>query len=201
MSKENRREIVLASKSPRRIDLLNSIGLHFLADSDHEFIEIEDEKTPAHELVLKNAEGKAYAVAAKYSNALVIGVDTLGAVHDHVLAKPKDRADAFRMVKLLQENTHEVLTGISIIDTFTEKKLSHIEYTKITFVHMNDEEINKYLDKNEWTDKAAAYAAQGVGSLFIQKIDGDYFNVVGLPLYRLNLMLKHFDIDLLDIVK
>lgn len=195
------KQIILASKSPRRIELLKSIGLSFKVDAVHDFKEIEDEKTPAHELVLKNAEGKAAAVGAKHKNAIIIGVDTLGAVHDHVLGKPKNRADAFRMIKLLQKNTHEVLTAICIIATGTGKNLSHVESTKITFVPMSDAEINKYLDKNEWTDKAAAYAAQGVGALFIQKIEGDYFNVVGLPLYRLNLMLKHFDIDLMNIVK
>ncbi len=201
LSKENHQIIILASKSPRRIELLKLIGLKFKIDPALHFKEENDQNLSARELVLGNAVGKAEEIAKKYKKGLILGVDTVGALHDHILEKPKDRADAFRMLKLLQGNTHEVHSGMCLIDAESGKQLTFVESSKITFIMMSDEEINKYLDKNEWVDKAAAYAAQGLASIFIKSFDGDYFNVVGLPLYRLNLMLKDFDIDLLDIVK
>ncbi|MBI4127384.1 septum formation protein Maf [Candidatus Peregrinibacteria bacterium] len=201
LSKENSKTIILASKSPRRIELLRLIGLKFKVEPARRFKEENDGKLSARELVLRNAVGKALEVAEKHKKGLVIGVDTVGALHDHILEKPKHRADAFRMLKLLQGNTHEVLSGICIMDAASGEKSTYVESTKVEFAMLSDAEINKYLDKADWSDKAAAYAAQGLASLFIKAFDGDYFNVVGIPLYRINLMLKDFDIDLMDIVK
>ncbi|MEK9160137.1 MAG: Maf family protein [Patescibacteria group bacterium] len=188
-------KLILASQSPRRSDLLRSIGLTFQVDPAKNFQEIDSSARLAHEVVLINAEGKAEEVATRHPGELVLGVDTVGAFQDHVLEKPKDKADAFRMLTMLQGQTHEVLTGLYL--TNGSKKLTHIESTHITFLPLTDEEIHAYIETGEPMDKAASYAAQGIGALFIQKIDGDYFNVVGLPLYRLNLMLKEFDINLL----
>lgn len=188
-------KLILASQSPRRSDLLRSIGMDFQVDPALNFQEIDSSATPAHEVVLINAQGKAEEVAGRHPGELVLGVDTVGAFQDHVLEKPKDKEDAFRMLKMLQNQTHEVLTGLFV--TNGEKTITHIESTHITFLPLTDEEIRAYIETGEPMDKAASYAAQGIGALFIQKIEGDYFNVVGLPLYRLNLMLKEFDINLL----
>ncbi len=193
------KEFILASSSPRRKELLSSIGLKFKVCPALNFSEENTENLLAHELVLRNAIGKAEEIAKKFPNALVLGVDTVGAFHDHILEKPKDYEDAFRMLKILQGNTHEVLSGLCLIAN--GKKSTFIESTHITFLPLTDAEINEYLKIGEWTDKAAAYGAQGLASIFIKGFDGDYFNVVGLPIYRLNLMLKDFDIDLLDLVK
>ena len=187
-------ELILASQSPRRSDLLKSIGVHFQVHPSS-FKEIDSSSCLAHEVVLINAKGKADEVAAHYPGKLVLGVDTVGAFQDCVLEKPKDKEDAFRMLKMLQGKTHEVLTGLCL--TNGVKTITHVESTHITFLPLTDTEIRAYIETGEPMDKAAAYAAQGIGALFIQKIDGDYFNVVGLPLYRLNLMLKEFDINLL----
>lgn len=187
-------KLILASQSPRRSDLLSSIGLDFQVEPSS-FQEIDSSSRLAHEVVLINAKGKAQAVAPRHPGELVLGVDTVGAYLDHVLEKPKDKADAFRMLKMLQGQTHEVLTGLYL--TNGSKTVSHIESTHITFLPLTDAEIYAYIETGEPMDKAASYAAQGIGAVFIQKIDGDYFNVVGLPLYRLNLMLKEFDINLL----
>ncbi len=189
-------KLILASQSPRRSDLLKSIGLDFQVEPATTFKEIPAGNQLAHELVLINAEGKAEEVAARHPGELVLGVDTVGAYQDHVLEKPKDKDDAFRMLKMLQGQTHEVLTGLCLIRG--DKKLTHVESTHITFLPLSDEEIRWYIETGEPMDKAASYAAQGIGALFIQKIEGDYFNVVGLPLHRLNLMLKEFDIHLLS---
>ncbi len=189
------KKLILASQSPRRFDLLSSIGIDFQVEPPKNFKEIDSTDKPAHEVVLINAEGKARELAQKYPSCLVLGVDTVGAFKDHVLEKPKDKEDAFRMLKMLQGQTHEVLSGLCL--QLGDKKLTHIESTHITFLPLTDDEINAYIETGEPMDKAASYAAQGIGGLFIQRIDGDYFNVVGLPLYRLNLMLKEFDINLL----
>lgn len=169
--------------------------MDFQVDPATTFQEIPAGNKLAHELVLINAEGKAEEVAARHPGELVLGVDTVGAYQDHVLEKPKDKADAFRMLKMLQGQTHEVLTGLCLIRG--DKKVTHVESTHITFLPLSDEEIRWYIETGEPMDKAASYAAQGIGALFIQKIEGDYFNVVGLPLHRLHLMLKEFDIHLL----
>lgn len=188
-------KLILASQSPRRFDLLKSIGLDFQVEPATSFKEMAAGNTPAHELVLINAEGKAEEVAVRHPDELVLGVDTVGAYQNHVLEKPKDKDDAFRMLKMLQGQTHEVLTGLCLIRR--DEKLTHVESTRITFLPLSDEEIHWYIETGEPMDKAASYAAQGIGALFIQKIEGDYFNVVGLPLHRLHLMLKEFDIHLL----
>lgn len=191
---------ILASGSPRRKELLESIGLDFQLDLPLNYEEIHPKNRSAHEIVKINAIGKAESVARNHKNAIILGVDTVGAFKDHILEKPKNHKDAVRMLKMLQGTTHEVLTAICLIDTKTGMKKVAVESTKIEFVPMTEDEIEKYLEKGESMDKAAGYAAQGIGSIFVKSIGGDYFNVVGLPMYRLNLMLKEFDIDLLDVV-
>lgn len=187
--------LILASKSPRRSDLLASIGAHFQVEPALHFIEVDPSDVPPQELVRLNAEGKAEEIAALHPNELVLGVDTIGVFQNQVLEKPKDKEDAFRMLTMLQGQTHEVLTGLCLMRG--GKKITHIESTSVTFLPLTDDEIWAYIETGEPMDKAASYAAQGRGALFIQRMDGDYFNVVGLPLYRLNLLLKQFDINLL----
>lgn len=196
-----KKPFILASRSPRRQELLQSIGLEFLVDPPYEYEEIHPENRSAHEIVKINAIGKAESIAQNHRNAIVLGVDTVGAFQDHILEKPDDHEHAVEMLRMLEGTTHEVLTGLCIIDTETDRKITAVESTKIEFVPMTDQDIEKYLEKGESMDKAAAYAAQGIGSIFVKSFIGDYFNVVGLPMYRLNLMLKEFDISLIDIVK
>ncbi len=194
-------KIVLASQSPRRKQLLEAIGLEFTLDPPADFDEFHPADRSALELVELNAVGKAKAVAPRYENAIIIGVDTVGAMEDHILEKPKDAEDAKRMLKMMQGTTHEVLTSICLINTATDKELSATETTHIEFLPMTDEQIDAYIKTGEPMDKAAAYGIQGIASIFIKKIDGDYFNVVGLPMFRLNLMLQEFDIALMELVK
>jgi septum formation protein len=195
-----KKTFVLASRSPRRKDLLESIGLDFKIDPPLEYKEIHPENRSAHEIVLINAIGKAESIAGRWENALILGVDTIGAHHDRILEKPTDHDDAVQMLKSLQGTTHEILTGICIIDTHSGRKITAVESTEVEFTPMSDKEIETYLKTGESMDKAAAYAVQGIGSIFIKSLHGDYFNVVGLPMYRLNLMLKEFDFHLLDAV-
>ena len=195
------KKIVLASRSPRRKQLLEAIGLKFTIDPPLNYEEIHQNDRSAHEIVKRNAIGKAESMANNHSNAIIIGVDTVGSFHDHVLEKPTDHGDAVRMLKMLEGDIHEVLSGICLIDTNSGKKIIAVEETHIEFIEMSDKDIEKYLKKGESMDKAAAYAAQGIGSIFVKSFKGDYFNVVGLPMSKLNTMLKELDVNLIDIVK
>lgn len=156
-----------------------------------DFEEIKEESDLAPEAIaMHNAEGKALEIAKKHPNSLILGVDTIGAYQHHILGKPKDLEDARRILKILNGTTHEVVSGICLIDTENNRKITKAEKTLVTFTKMSPQEIDAYLGSGESMDKAAAFAIQGLGSLFIEKIDGDYFNVVGLPIFRLYQMLK-----------
>ncbi len=203
-------QIVLASKSPRRIQLLREIGLEFETYTP-EFKEktgstIETANDPAtspddaHSLSLHNASGKAQEASRRFKNAIIIGVDTVGESHGHILGKPKDREDAKRLIRLISGTTHKVVSGVAIIKTSRgkpTKTLTATTETLVTMEKMQEEEIAKYIDSGEGDDKAAAYAIQGKGSLFIKKIEGDYFNVVGLPIYIIKKLLKKFKVQLI----
>lgn len=203
-------QIILASKSPRRIELLREIGLEFVSYSP-DFEEETGESTAqstaqptnpktATDLALHNAIGKAQEASRRFKNAIIIGVDTVGESHGHILGKPKDREDAKRLIRLISGTTHKVVSGVAVIRTSEGRKtrtLSATTETLVTMEKMDEKEIDAYIESGEGDDKAAAYAIQGKGSLFIKKIEGDYFNVVGLPIYTLKKLLKSFDISLL----
>lgn len=196
-----KRTLILASQSPRRRALLESLGFEFEQDVSMNF----QEKSPADEdpfsLVLENAKGKAMDVAERHPDSIIIGVDTLGHCNGEILEKPKDKSDAFRMLKLLQGRSHEILTGLFVLDSKNGQSESCVEKTTVHFLPLSDEEINRYILTGEPMDKAAAYAVQGIGSLFINRLEGDYFSVMGLPISRLFSILKQFDINLLFEVK
>ncbi|MFA6917630.1 MAG: Maf family protein [Candidatus Gracilibacteria bacterium] len=186
------KQLILASKSPRRKQLLEEIGLEFeIYPSD---FEEKNEGILPEELVIHNAIGKAQDVARHHRNALIIGVDTLVAFQDHIIGKPKDREDAKRILRLLSNTTHKVISGICVMDADTKKTISAIETTFVTIDRLDEDDIESYVNSGEGEDKAAGYAIQGKGSVFVKKIEGDYFNVVGLPIFRLRMILKEFGI-------
>lgn len=135
---------------------------------------------------------KAEAVARRHPDALVIGADTIVVLKDEVLGKPKNAQDARKMLARLSGNTHAVITGFAIIDGKTGKKVSRTVITKVSFRKLSEREIAEYVAKGESLDVAGAYALQSLGSTLIRKIDGDYSNVVGLPLAALVRALKKF---------
>lgn len=185
------RHIVLASKSPRRLELLKEIFLDFEVDGS-----LKEEKKPFY-VRLKNtskylAKQKAKDVFKRHLNDVVIGADTIVYVNHQVLGKPKDFDDAKRMISLLSNKTHEVITGVCIIskdfiDTFKV-------VTKVTFRKITNEEIDKYCNLKTIYDKAGAYAIQNEAKDFVIKIVGEYSNVVGLPLEKLKEKLKEHSI-------
>lgn len=188
------RQIVLASKSPRRKELLDAIKVDFLVHPSD--FEEKDTHLSAEELALHNAIGKAQDVARHYKDALIIGVDTVVAFNEHMIGKPSDREDAKRILRLLSNTTHKVISAICVIDSKSKKNVSGLETTFVTMDRLDEEDIESYVNSGEGEDKAAGYAIQGLGSLFVKKIEGDYFNVVGLPIFRLRKLLKEFGIKI-----
>lgn len=189
-------QIILASKSPRRIALLQEIGLEFVSYSP-KFDEKEGEQNEnPEEIATHNAIGKAIEAVKHFKNALIIGVDTVVESNGHILGKPKDREDAKRLIRLISGTTHRVITAICVINTVSGKTITGVTETFVTMEKIDEEKILAYVNSGEGDDKAGAYAIQGKGALFIKKIEGDYFNVVGLPIYTLKKMLKEFKVDL-----
>ena len=191
-----KRKIILASASPRRKELLEKLDLEFSvcpADIDESLLPDED----AGMYPLRTAVQKAMAVAKTTEDALVIAADTVVAVDDDILGKPRDEAEAKAMLQRLSGREHIVITGIGVVDTASGRTLSATEQTIVYFHPLRDEEIDAYIATGECMDKAGSYGIQGKGSLLVRKIDGDYFNVMGLPLSRLYRLLLNIDADIL----
>lgn len=194
------KKIILASASPRRKELLEKIGLKFeIEPGDCE--ELADTDLETHEMVQMLSRKKAEVIARKYHNAIVIAADTVVLLGDKILGKPHSQAEARKMLRLLSGKSHVVITAFTIIDTDKKRTLSKSVETKVYIRKLNPKEINAYVKSGEPLDKAGAYAIQGLGSAIVEKIEGDYFNVVGLPLSALAESLKEFGIDIWENVK
>lgn len=173
--------LILASASPRRKELLALAGFEFdvVTSSVDEII---DPELKTHELVVSLASQKAKAVASKYTDKTVIGADTVVVLDGKVLGKPKNEQDAVDMLKALSGNTHEVYTGVYLVNGGKEK--GFYECTKVKFCTLSDEQISAYVATGEPMDKAGSYGIQGKGCVLVEGIEGDYFNVVGFPVSR-----------------
>jgi septum formation protein len=189
--------LVLASRSPRRRKLLELIGARFTVHiSPAE--EVLPEGLPPDAIVQQLALEKAAPVAALHPDALTLGADTLVVLDGAVLGKPADAADAHAMLRRLAGRTHTVYTGLALLHPATDRHLTVYEATQVTFAPLTDGEIAAYVASGAPMDKAGAYGIQDDrGALFIQRIDGDYYNVVGLPLHRLYQTLKAAFADLI----
>jgi len=195
------KKLILATASPRRIEMLNDLGIKFKAVKSS-FNEPERKKSQRpSEYVESNAKGKAEAVAAKFKNAIVVGSDTVVVYKNRVLGKPKNRKEASEYIHMLNGRTHSVYTGISLIDIKSMKKVSSHEKTLVTFRSLTELEIALYLKSIDPMDKAGAYAIQGSGALIVEKIKGCYYNVVGFPVSKLEKMLLDLDISLFKYMK
>ncbi len=182
-------KIILASASPRRRELMCFITKDFEIITAHVDETIEKGTKP-EDAVKILAFKKAQAVSEKYKGRVVIGADTIVVCDNKILGKPENEDSAFQMLRMLSGRTHYVLTGVCITDS--EKAECFYVKSDVTFFDLNDEEIKKYIESGEPMDKAGAYAIQGKGSLFVEKINGDYFNIVGLPVSILNKKLESF---------
>jgi|SRR5581483_11149788 len=187
------RKIILASASPRRKKLLEQIGLKFSVVESNFPEDLEMNLAPAklaEHLSLKKAE----TVAKKYKDAIIIGADTLVCFKNKIYGKPKDKKDAAYMLSLFSGTKHEIMSAFTIIDTSSNKILTSFEKAIVFFRKMTKEEIEWYVNTGEPMGKAGSYASQEKGGMFIEKIDGDFFTVVGLPLCKLVEKLKNFGI-------
>ena len=181
-------KVILASGSPRRRELMEMLGVTV------DIIPAKgEEKAPEHvspaELVMALASAKAHEVGdGRGEDEVIIAADTIVWVNGGVFGKPKSEDEAFSMLSVLSGHTHEVYTGVSVLRGGTEIK--EYEMSRVTFRELSPEEIKRYIATGEPMDKAGAYGAQGKGALFVRHIDGDFFNVMGLPLCRLGKMLE-----------
>lgn len=181
------KKIILASASPRRKELLSLIF------DDFEIIpsgakEIVPEGLNVFDVAEHLAKIKALDISKKYKTSLVIGADTCVIVDNKILGKPTDKSDAKNMITMLSGKTHYVVTGCSIVNN--GKVETFKEITEVEFLQLTDNEIEEYINTQEPYDKAGGYGIQGKGSLLVKKICGDYFNVVGLPVSKLNSYIK-----------
>ena len=185
---------ILASASPRRRELLEQIGLKFrifVTDADESKI---DKNLPVNLYVEELAMAKAAAAAKVLKNekdAIIIAADTVVYFDNRIMGKPKDEKDAFDMLTCLSGNMHEVCTGVCVMRISDGFSAAGCERTEVYFNELSPEKIQRYIDTGEPMDKAGAYGIQGVGALLVEKINGDYFNVVGLPLSKLSKILEN----------
>jgi septum formation protein len=187
--------IILASRSPRRKELLHQIGLDFSVDPADVDERVLPDETPEG-YTLRVALGKARGVAARAQAGLVIAADTIVVLDGEFLGKPVDTQDAERMLARLSGKAHRVITGVAVMDAATGKTFSRTSTTRVLFRSLTSQEITSYAATGEPLDKAGAYGIQGMGALLIEGIDGCYSNVVGLPISMLGELLRDFGVDL-----
>lgn len=186
--------IILASASPRRRDMLKKTGLKFTLDAsqyEEKFRSGLGPRALARFLSLQ----KAQSVAARHRNALIIAADTFIFFKGGVLGKPHTKREALRMLKRLNGKMHMVITGFTIIDTESGKRMSRSAETRVYFRKLTRKDVRSYVASGEPLDKAGGYAIQGLGAVLVRKIEGDFFNVVGLPLSMVIQSLKEFGVN------
>ncbi len=192
------KRIILASQSPRRLKILELLHIEFdccPADIDEDFL--PDEKP--RDAVKRIAQRKAEQVQKRIERGLIIAADTVVVCNGEMLGKPGDEQDAFNKLSLLKGRKHEVITAVCVLDAESGFFEVQDETTRVYFRNITDDEIRAYILTGEPMDKAGAYAIQGTGSVFIERIEGCYFNVVGLPLKNVYFMLKRCGVKLLEV--
>lgn len=188
------KQIILASRSPRRKELLEKIGLNFKVVSS-DYIEIFDPKLTPHEIVKKLSFEKAKAVSKNHKNSTIIAADTLVVCNGEILGKPKNKDDAKEMLRFLSGKSHFVVTGFTIING--NEVITKSEVSKVWMKKLDSQEIDDYIVTKEPYGKAGAYAIQERGSVFIQKIQGNFSNAVGLPIFTLAQELKKLGVKVI----
>lgn len=181
--------LVLASESPRRRELVSRLGLETICVSSDVDESLPENMSP-EDTCVKLATKKALSVSKNFPSDIVIGCDTVVAAQGKILGKPKDEQDAHDMLSFLSGKTHSVFTGVCLV--FSGHTLTFFEETEVEFYPLTEDEITKYIKTNEPFDKAGAYGIQEQGSLLVKRISGDYFNVMGLPVSKINQKLKEF---------
>lgn len=180
-------KLVLASGSPRRAEIMRSVGWDFIKDVP-DIDESERAGESPEDYVQRLAREKVEAISVSHQDEIVLGADTTVVIDGEIIGKPVDVADARRMIGLLSGNWHEVLTGVAIVRD--GRSSVGLQRTKVKFASLNDDEIDFLVEKGDPLDKAGAYAVQAQAALFIEAIEGDYWNVVGLPISLVYRMIR-----------
>jgi septum formation protein len=186
--------LILASASPRRRDLLREAGVSFVCHPAHVVEDTLPDEAPA-DTVRRLARAKAAAIAARFPDRLVLGADTLVVLGQTVLGKPESSADAARMLRLLSGHTHEVMTGVSLMQLRPACDITWMARTAVRFRNLTDETIQRYLARVHALDKAGAYAIQEHGELIVDSITGLLSNVIGLPIEEVVARLRELRTD------
>jgi septum formation protein len=198
MSKTCKRRLFLASKSERRIEILRKLGFEFTVLEPKE---VEETHGDFKHLVVYNALSKAWSVSDMVDYGCIVAADTVVVLDGQVLGKPKSYDDAKRMLEALSGKWHLVVTGLAVILIPEKLQFTAVEETNVKFKTLTDREIEFYLSTGEPFGKAGAYAIQGYASLFVEKIEGCFFNVVGLPIKTLYELLKKAGVDVFDYIR
>ena len=190
-------KLILATSSPRRKELFEKFNIDYLAVDSNIIEKLSPLDTPI-QYAMSMAFAKAYSVAKQFGKEIVIGADTIVVYNNEILGKPRDEDDAFRMLKLLSNNEHEVISGICIINLSTNTKIVDYDVTKVKFRDISHDVIRKYIDTKEPLDKSGGYGIQDFGGLLVESIHGSYYNVIGLPLVKLDeLLIRYFDLSII----
>jgi septum formation protein len=192
---------ILASASPRRNEILKRLGLQFKVDPSGIPEPEQSKREAASRYAIRVACLKAAEIAGRYKSGLVIGVDTIVVSGNSILGKPETRAEARLMLERLSGRWHEVLSGICLIDCSLDRKRSSCGRSRVHFRRLSPVEIDWYLKTKEYRDKAGAYGVQGYASLFIDRIEGCYFNIVGFPITAFQKLCRESGIDLIRDLK
>lgn len=186
--------LILASTSPFKKVLLEQTGLPFVVQAS-EYQEDMSLPVPPEELARVLSYGKAQAVAAQHDRGVVIGADSIAVIGDTILGKPTDEADARRMLERLSGSQHTMMTGLTIIDAASGKEMSETCATDVYFRKLSPADIRGYLATGEWRGCAGAYSIQRRAAMLIERIDGEYGTIIGLPLGRLAELLREFSVE------
>lgn len=183
--------IVLASGSPRRREIMEKYNIDLIVEKSNVDENINRGETP-EQISMSLSLIKALDVSNRFPKDIVIGADTIVVVDGKILGKPKGKEDAYDMLNILSGRIHEVITGVALIKADMNIKIIDYEKTRVKFRKLTDDMIYRYIGTNEPFDKAGAYAIQGVGQILVENIDGCFFNVVGLPLTKIDKLLSKY---------
>ena len=189
------RKIILASASKARKELLKKIGLKFIV-AKSKVKEGGSLKKGCKALVVENALKKGKDIARRFNSGVVIAADTVVLAGKKIISKPKNIKDAFKTLKVLSRKPQWVYTGVAVIDIDNKKTITDFEKTKIYMYKLTDKEIKRYFKKVSPLDKAGSFDIQGIGGIFIDRIEGCFYNVVGMPLAKLAKILKRLEVDI-----
>ena len=191
-------KVILASKSPRRVEILEKIVKEFEVVQSNFDENTIDFKGDVEKYVKDLSINKAIEVSKRLNEpSIVIAADTVVFQNGKVLEKPKSEEDAFSMLSSLSGNTHKVYSGICLINTYDDTVVTDCDCTEVKFSELNPRQIRNYINSGEPMDKAGAYGIQGLGGAFVERIEGCYYNVMGLPLNKLYKALENYDITIL----